>query len=48
MSGESVNPDKVPQVKVGMATSQEFTEREMEYCRLMTTGASMLRLLKNW
>ena len=40
MSGESVYPDKVPQVKVGMATSHEFTEREMEVLRLMTTGAS--------
>ena len=40
MRGESVYPDKVPQVKVGMATSHEFTEREMEVLRLMTTGAS--------
>ena len=40
MRGESVYPDKVPQVKVGMVTSHEFTEREMEVLRLMTTGAS--------
>ncbi len=40
MNGESVYPDEVPKVMLGMASSHEFTEREMEVLRLMTTGAS--------
>lgn len=40
MAGESVYPDQAPSVKLGMADSHEFTERELEVLRLMTTGVS--------
>lgn len=40
MAGEFVYPDQAPSVKLGMADSHEFTERELEVLRLMTTGVS--------
>lgn len=40
MAGESVYPDQSPQVKLGLAGSHEFTARELEVLRLMTTGAT--------
>lgn len=40
MAGESVYPDSTPQVKLGHASSAEFTERELEVLRIMTTGVS--------
>lgn len=40
MDGESVYPDSAPTVKVGLADSTEFTRRELEVLRLMTTGIS--------
>ena len=40
MSGESVYPDKTPKVSIGLADGCEFTERELEVLRIMTTGAS--------
>lgn len=40
MAGESFYPDSTPQVKLGFAHSGEFTERELEVLRVMTTGAS--------
>ena len=40
MAGESVYPDSVPKVKLGLADSEEFTERELEVLRIMTTGIS--------
>lgn len=40
MAGESVYPDSAPKVKIGLAGSEEFTERELEVLRIMTTGAS--------
>lgn len=39
MKGESVYPDKAPTVKLGLADSSEFTERELEVLRIITTGA---------
>ncbi|OQC00869.1 MAG: Response regulator protein VraR [Firmicutes bacterium ADurb.Bin099] len=38
MSGESVWPDKVPEVQIGKASSCEFTQREMEVLRLIVRG----------
>ena len=38
MAGESVYPDGTPDVQLGHARSTEFTEREMEVLRFMTTG----------
>ena len=38
MSGERVYPDSPPAVKMGLAVSSEFTERELEVLRILTTG----------
>lgn len=40
MAGESVYPDSAPKVRIGIAGSEEFTERELEVLRIMTTGAT--------
>lgn len=40
MAGESVYPDSTPKVRIGLADSGEFTERELEVLRIMTTGVS--------
>lgn len=40
MAGESVYPDSAPEVRLGLANSREFTEREFEILRIMTTGVS--------
>lgn len=39
LNGESIYPDRAPVVKLGMAKSSEFTPREIEVLRLLTTGA---------
>ena len=39
LNGESIYPDGAPVVKLGMAKSSEFTPREIEVLRLLTTGA---------
>lgn len=40
VAGESVYPDTSPRVPLGLAESEDFTERELEVLRLMTTGMS--------
>ncbi|MGN0488501.1 MAG: LuxR C-terminal-related transcriptional regulator [Ruminococcus sp.] len=40
MKGESVYPDSTPKIKLGLAVSDEFTERELEVLRIMITGVS--------
>ncbi|MCI6019417.1 MAG: response regulator transcription factor [Clostridiales bacterium] len=40
MAGESVYPDSAPKVKLGLSSSEEFTERELEVLRIMTMGVS--------
>ena len=40
MAGEHVFPDSAPEVKLGLASSSDFTERELEVLRIITTGAS--------
>lgn len=40
MNGESVYPDSAPVVQLGNINSDEFTERELDILRIMTTGAS--------
>lgn len=40
MAGESVYPDNAPKVKIGLANSSEFTDRELQVLRIITTGAS--------
>ena len=39
LAGESIYPLETPEVKLGMAKSTEFTPREIEVLRLLTTGA---------
>ncbi|MGM9523798.1 MAG: LuxR C-terminal-related transcriptional regulator [Faecousia sp.] len=46
IAGESVYPDSVQPVKLGIATSTEFTERELEVLRIMTTGVSNAAIAK--
>ena len=38
MRGESVYPDKLPVLQIGLATSEEFTARELEILRELTSG----------
>jgi len=38
MAGESVYPDKTPEVKIGLASSYDFSERELEVLRELTSG----------
>ena len=45
-AGESVYPDAVPEVKLGFVGSSEFTDRELEVLRVMTTGASNAAIAK--
>ncbi len=40
IDGESVYPDKAPLVKIGDATSYEFTDKEIKVLRILVTGAS--------
>ncbi len=40
MAGENVYPDNPPEVTLGLAKSSEFTERELEVLRIITTGAT--------
>ena len=40
MAGESEYPDDQPKVSLGLADSSEFTDRELEVLRIMTTGVS--------
>lgn len=46
MAGESVYPDQAPLVRLGYASSGEFTERELEVLRIMTTGVSNAAIAK--
>ncbi|MDO4478738.1 MAG: response regulator transcription factor [Lachnospiraceae bacterium] len=40
MAGEHIYPDKTPLVKIGNATNHEFTERELDILKELTTGDS--------
>ena len=44
MAGEHVYPDAPPKVTLGLAGSEEFTERELEVLRLMTAGMSNAKI----
>lgn len=46
MAGESVYPEAPPPVKLGLASSEELTERELEVLRLMTTGKTNAAIAK--
>lgn len=38
MSGEHIYPDKTPLIRIGNATNHEFTERELDILKELTTG----------
>lgn len=40
MQGKSVYPGNAPEVVLGMASSKEFTTRELEVLQIITTGAT--------
>ena len=40
MEGESIYPDTTPEVRIGNASSLDFSAREIEVLRELTTGAS--------
>lgn len=40
MNGESVYPDHPPRIQLGQSDNLEFTERELEVLRVMTSGMS--------
>lgn len=40
INGESVYPDKPPLVKIGNASSYDFTKKEIDVLRILVTGAS--------
>jgi len=44
MNGEIVYPSKTQSVKLGLAESSEFTEKELEILRLMTGGYSNIEI----
>lgn len=46
MAGESIYPEKIPVVNLGLAKSSEFTERELEVLQIITTGASNAQVAK--
>lgn len=46
MDGESVYPDSTPTAKIGLADSSDFTVRELEVLRIMTTGISNAAIAK--
>ncbi|MBO4342919.1 MAG: response regulator transcription factor [Clostridia bacterium] len=40
MAGENIYPDSTPEVTIGLSTNHDFTSREMEILRELTTGDS--------
>lgn len=46
MNGESVYPDRTPQVRVGNASSHDFTEAEMRVLRLLVEGMTYKQMAK--
>lgn len=38
MAGESIYPDRTPELQLGLASSYEFTDRELEVLRELTSG----------
>lgn len=44
MNGISVYPDNPPQAKIGITETSEFTDKELEVLRILTTGASNAKI----
>ena len=38
MNGEKIYPDQTPLIRIGLATNREFTERELDVLKELTTG----------
>jgi len=47
MAGESVYPDRIPMVRVGEASSYDFSRREYEVLRELLTGATNVEIGKH-
>lgn len=45
-NGEKVFPDSSPRISLGLASGEEFTNRELEVLRLIITGASNVEIAK--
>lgn len=48
MNGERVFPDTTPKIKFGNAMSTDFTERELEVLRELTSGDTNTEIAKNF
>lgn len=46
MAGEHIYPDKTPLVRIGNATNHEFTERELDILKELTTGDTNAEIAK--
>ena len=46
MAGESIFPDKTPLIRIGNATNHEFTERELDVLKELTTGDTNAEIAK--
>ena len=47
MEGENIFPDKIPRIMLGNAPGTEFTEREIDVLRELTTGLSNKQIAAN-
>ena len=46
MAGESIYPDETPLIRIGNATNHEFTERELDILKELTTGDTNAEIAK--
>ncbi len=46
MAGESIYPDETPLIRIGCATNHEFTERELDILKELTTGDTNAEIAK--
>ena len=46
MAGEHIYPDKTPLIRIGNATNHEFTERELDILKELTTGDTNSEIAK--
>ena len=46
MAGEHIYPDKTPIIRIGNSTNHDFTERELDVLKELTTGATNMEIAK--
>lgn len=46
MAGENIYPDETPLIRIGCATNHEFTERELDVLKELTTGDTNAEIAK--